>query len=285
MIYPATMADDEARNRAVEEWRKKIVAHKEVESRVRALREEVKEAKKEYDKTEDDLKALQSVGQIIGEVLRQLDEERCECGRKDAGLSGSCSGAITMRAGRWTRVPQLLPPASLRCCCPCCRHASHSCWSVGREVKGRLCLWKPMPAPAVIVKSSSGPRYVVGCRTKVDKSKLTPNTRVALDVTTLTIMRILPREVDPVVFNMTQVGVTLLASRAAVLVPLLGVACACCRPVITGRLHARHYTPPPRAPCRPAGGPRQGGLLLHWRFVGADPVRVLGALLREGSCS
>lgn len=48
---------------------------------------------------------------------------------------------------------------------------------------------------AVIVKSSSGPRYVVGCRSKVEKSKLTPNTRVALDVTTLTIMRILPREV------------------------------------------------------------------------------------------
>lgn len=45
----------------------------------------------------------------------------------------------------------------------------------------------------------------MGCRSKVDKSKLTPNTRVALDVTTLTIMRILPREVDPVVFNMTQV--------------------------------------------------------------------------------
>lgn len=53
--------------------------HKELDSKVRALREEVKTAKKEYDKTEDDLKALQSVGQIIGEVLRQLDEERCEC--------------------------------------------------------------------------------------------------------------------------------------------------------------------------------------------------------------
>lgn len=31
---------------------------------------------KEYNKTEDDLKALQSVGQIIGDVLRQLDAER-----------------------------------------------------------------------------------------------------------------------------------------------------------------------------------------------------------------
>lgn len=51
-----------------------------------------------------------------------------------------------------------------------------------------------MPS-AVIVKSSNGPRYVVGCRSKVDREKLVPNTRVALDVTTLTIMRILPREV------------------------------------------------------------------------------------------
>eukprot|EP00850_Spirogloea_muscicola_P011557 SM000072S21191 [mRNA] locus=s72:193345:195723:+ [translate_table: standard] len=54
----------------------------------------------------------------------------------------------------------------------------------------------------VIVKASSGPRYVVGCRNKVDKSKLVAGTRVALDMTTLTIMRALPREVDPVVYNM-----------------------------------------------------------------------------------
>ena len=50
---------------------------------------------------------------------------------------------------------------------------------------------------AVIVKASSGPRYVVGCRSKVDKAKLTAGTRVALDMTTLTIMRYLPREVPP----------------------------------------------------------------------------------------
>jgi len=43
------------------------------------------------------------------------------------------------------------------------------------------------------VKASAGPRYVVGCRTKVAKEKLTPGARVALDMTTLTIMRILPR--------------------------------------------------------------------------------------------
>lgn len=45
------------------------------------------------------------------------------------------------------------------------------------------------------MKASSGPRYVVGCRTKVDKARLVNGTRVSLDMTTLTIMRILPREV------------------------------------------------------------------------------------------
>ena len=42
------------------------------------MREELKELSKDYDKSEDDLKALQSgVGQIVGEVLRQLTEEKC----------------------------------------------------------------------------------------------------------------------------------------------------------------------------------------------------------------
>ena len=45
------------------------------------VRDDIKILKKQYDKTEDDLKALQSVGQIIGEVLKQLDDERCESGR------------------------------------------------------------------------------------------------------------------------------------------------------------------------------------------------------------
>jgi len=49
------------------------------------------------------------------------------------------------------------------------------------------------------VKASSGPRYVVGCRNKVDKEKLVAGTRVALDMTTLTIMRALPREVSLVI--------------------------------------------------------------------------------------
>lgn len=45
-------------------------------AQVKELREENKVLNKQFQKTEDDLKALQSVGQIIGEVLRQLDTER-----------------------------------------------------------------------------------------------------------------------------------------------------------------------------------------------------------------
>ncbi|XP_022965750.1 26S proteasome regulatory subunit S10B homolog B-like isoform X1 [Cucurbita maxima] len=127
------MADGEEaarRHSALNDYRKKLLQHKELDARVRSLRENLRGAKKEFNKTEDDLKSLQSVGQIIGEVLRPLDNER------------------------------------------------------------------------LIVKASSGPRYVVGCRSKVDKEILTSGTRVVLDMTTLTIMRALPREVDPVVYNM-----------------------------------------------------------------------------------
>eukprot|EP00742_Colponemidia_sp_Colp-10_P002548 GILJ01002723.1.p1 GENE.GILJ01002723.1~~GILJ01002723.1.p1 ORF type:complete len:394 (+),score=67.56 GILJ01002723.1:75-1256(+) len=122
--------EDDKRAQLLQQYRKRIQDHKEVEAKVKGLREQMKEMKKKFEKSEDDLKALQSVGQIIGEVLRQLNEEK------------------------------------------------------------------------FIVKASSGPRYVVGCRSKIDKKKLIAGTRVALDMTTLTIMRALPREVDPMVYHM-----------------------------------------------------------------------------------
>jgi len=120
----------DAKNKALETYKKRLLEHREWEAKVRNLRMGMRDLNKEYDRTEDDLKALQSVGQIIGELLRQLDDER------------------------------------------------------------------------YIVKASSGPRYVVGCRNKVSREALKPGTRVTLDMTTLTIMRILPREVDPLVYNM-----------------------------------------------------------------------------------
>lgn len=127
-----TTQDAEAseRQRVLEQYRAKIREHRETEARLKQMREASKELVKRYQKTEDDLTALQSVGQIIGDVLKKLDADK------------------------------------------------------------------------FIVKASSGPRYVVGCRSRLNHDKLKPGTRVALDMTTLTIMRVLPREVDPTVFHM-----------------------------------------------------------------------------------
>jgi len=116
---------------AIQAYQKKIKEHEDMAENLKKLRKSIISLENDFEKSEDDIKALQSVGQIIGEVLRQLPDER------------------------------------------------------------------------FIVKSSAGPRYVVGCRNSVQVSKLKPNVRVALDMTTLTIMRILPREVDPMVYNMS----------------------------------------------------------------------------------
>merc|ERR1712025_372665 len=125
------MAVDAVKEKALADYRKKLMEHKEVDAKLKDLRLNLKDLNNQYDKSENDLKALQSVGQIVGEVLRQLTEEK------------------------------------------------------------------------FIVKATNGPRYVVGCRRQLDKAKLRPGTRVALDMTTLTIMRYLPREVDPLVYNMS----------------------------------------------------------------------------------
>jgi hypothetical protein len=50
--------------------------HRTQEATVKKLRLELNKLNKAYDKTESDLKAIQNVGQVIGEVLQQLDEDR-----------------------------------------------------------------------------------------------------------------------------------------------------------------------------------------------------------------
>lgn len=91
---------------------------------------QVEEKRKLYDRTESYLKNIENVGQIVGEVLQKITDDK------------------------------------------------------------------------IMVKAATGPRYVVGCRPKIDKNKLKPGVRITLDMTTYTIMRILPREVDANVHNM-----------------------------------------------------------------------------------
>ena len=70
------MSVDAAREKSLSDYRKKLMEHKEVEAKLKDLRLQLRDLNNQYEKSENDLKALQSVGQIVGEVLRQLTEEK-----------------------------------------------------------------------------------------------------------------------------------------------------------------------------------------------------------------
>ncbi len=75
------MSSDEERQHALDSLKAKLIESREWEAKLKALRLDIKGLQKDFDQTEENIKALQSVGQIIGEVLKQLDDERCACGR------------------------------------------------------------------------------------------------------------------------------------------------------------------------------------------------------------
>jgi len=129
-------------SQVLQQYRNKCRQHRETENNLKRLRLDTQSLVSQYDKTERDLQALQSVGQIIGDVLK----------------------------------PLTLPGSS-------------------PDGNNNVTPYNP--------HARSGPRYVVGCRTRLNTLKLKPGSRVALEMTTLTIMRILPREVDPTVFHMS----------------------------------------------------------------------------------
>ncbi len=73
--------EDPERADALEQYKNKLLELREMEAKLKTLRLDIKGLQKDFDTTEDNIKALQSVGQIIGEDLKQLDEERCACRR------------------------------------------------------------------------------------------------------------------------------------------------------------------------------------------------------------
>jgi 26S proteasome regulatory subunit T4 len=73
----ASSGSDQERDDALQQFKNKLLESREMEARLKSLRLEIKGLQKDYDVSEDNIKALQSVGQIIGEVLKQLDDERC----------------------------------------------------------------------------------------------------------------------------------------------------------------------------------------------------------------
>ena len=73
---------DPEREDALEQYKRKLLESREQEAKLKALRLDIKGLQNDFDTTEDNIKALQSVGQIIGEVLKQLDDERCKSVQK-----------------------------------------------------------------------------------------------------------------------------------------------------------------------------------------------------------
>lgn len=71
------MSADPEREHALEEYKRTLLGSREWEAKLKALRMEIKTLQRDFEVSEENIKALQSVGQIIGEVLKQLDEERC----------------------------------------------------------------------------------------------------------------------------------------------------------------------------------------------------------------
>ncbi len=69
--------DDTERDHALGEYKRKLLESREWEAKLKELRLDIKSLQRDFDVSEENIKALQSVGQIIGEVLKQLDEERC----------------------------------------------------------------------------------------------------------------------------------------------------------------------------------------------------------------
>lgn len=65
------------RAQVIDSYRRKLMEHRESEANLKQMRLGIRDLETQHEKSENDIKALQSVGQIIGEVLKQLDSERC----------------------------------------------------------------------------------------------------------------------------------------------------------------------------------------------------------------
>jgi 26S proteasome regulatory subunit T4 len=87
----STQGIDPERQQALDSFKTKLIESREWEAKLKALRLDIKGLQKEFDHTEDNIKALQSVGQIIGEVLKQLDDERCRPILRKGPLCSSCA--------------------------------------------------------------------------------------------------------------------------------------------------------------------------------------------------
>jgi len=130
-IQSATSShEDEVRRALIKSNQERLRELSRVEDKLKERRMSLKSLNVVYEKYEQDLKALQTVGQVVGEILIKL------------------------------------------------------------------------PNDSYVVKATNGPRYVTNYRKTIDPETLQPGTRVTLDISTFTVMRVLPQEVDALVYKM-----------------------------------------------------------------------------------
>ncbi|CAK9304128.1 unnamed protein product [Gordionus sp. m RMFG-2023] len=67
---------DVLKTKSLDDFKTRVKEHRELEGKLKNVRDQMRQLTKQYDKSENDLKALQSVGQIVGEVLKQLNEDK-----------------------------------------------------------------------------------------------------------------------------------------------------------------------------------------------------------------
>lgn len=72
-VQAAVSPSDERRRHALEEYQRLLVECREKEAKLKELRLGIRDFERQYSQSEHDIQALQSVGQIIGEVLKELD--------------------------------------------------------------------------------------------------------------------------------------------------------------------------------------------------------------------
>lgn len=111
-------------------YERRLKENKAMENKMNEKRIEHEKLRKKADKSEDNLKIIQNNGQLMGEILRPMDDDK------------------------------------------------------------------------YITKFSTGVRYVVNAKKAIDKSKLKVGARVTLDFTSLTIMNVLPKQLDPKIYRM-----------------------------------------------------------------------------------
>ena len=151
---------------------KAIELHTSTSERLSTHRSTLDSLKQQLSVTERKIEAINTVGQMIGEVI-------CELNSKNSDSKNTENNRNPYLTENKTKNKEM-----------------YSEFKTSRKF---------------VVKTSMGPKYIVGQKPNLmddegESVNIKKGDRVALEITTLTIIKVLPREVDPVIFNTVNVN-------------------------------------------------------------------------------